>query len=131
METDYTVYSAIQTPDGTILESLHRHDFRTHIDTITGETYMIDGGLDYRRGIVNKIEAKDLSVYLSDGHEKVREAITWGTRGKNGDQPLRRVKLKDMDTEHIQACLDTQPLHPAYKIAFQNELEYRVENEGI
>ena len=125
---DYLVYSAIQTPDGTILESRHRHDYRTYVDTESGEEYMIDGGLDYMRGNVNKVPAKDLSVQLSDGHEKVREVVTWGTRGKNGDQPLRYIALKDMETDHIKACLETQHhMYPGYKIAFKNELDYRGE----
>jgi len=126
-EHDYLVYHAIQTPDGTILESLHRHDFRSHKDSVSGETYMIDGGIDYLRGSVNTIKPKDLSVYISDGHEKVREYVTWGTYGKNGDEPFRRVKLKDMETDHIKACLKTQRMHPGYLAAFNEELRYRGE----
>lgn len=126
-EHDYLVYHAIQTPDGTILESTHRHDYRTHTDSIAGETYMIDGGIDYRRGSINKVPAKDLSVYISDGHEKVREVVLWGTYGKNGDQPFKRIKLMDMETEHIKACLSTQRMHPGYLAAFNDELMYRGE----
>ena len=59
------VYSAIQTPDGTILESFNRHDYVTHEDTVSGEHYMLDGGLEYTRGSVNKVQAKDLSVYTT------------------------------------------------------------------
>lgn len=120
------VRQAIQTPDGTILESRHRHDFVTHKDAVSGETYMVDGGLEYSRGIVNKVPAKDLCVYLEDGIGIVREAITWGTRGKSGGEPLRYVKLCEMSDAHIQACLETQTqMHPHYREAFQQELQYR------
>ena len=120
------VYNAIQTPDGTVLESRHRHDFKEHTDTITGNTYMIDGGLDYIRTSMYPDQV-NLAVYLEDGHDKVRSSITWGTYGKNGDQPMSFVKLCDMDTDHIKACIKGQPLHPQIKTAFKNELLYRKE----
>ena len=120
------VYNAIQTPDGTILVSRTRHDYVSHTDA-NGNTYAIDGGLDYQRtslsGDISLI--KDLSVYLEDGIEKCREVLQWGTRGKGGGEKFRWVILKDMTTEHIQACLDTQPMHPHYIEAFKMELEYR------
>lgn len=120
------IRQAIQTPDGTIIESRHRHDYVTHVDVVTGETYMVDGGIDYCRQNINRVPAKDLSVYLEDGIEAVREACTWGTYGKNGDQPRRLVKLKDMSDDHIEACLDNQlNMHPHYREAFEMELVYR------
>jgi hypothetical protein len=87
---------------------------------------MVDGGIDYRRGILNKVPATDLSVFLEDGIEVVRDVMEWGTRGKYGDEPLRHVKLSEMTDDHIEACLDTQPnMHPTYREAFKMELEYR------
>jgi hypothetical protein len=123
------IRNAMRTPDGTVLESLHRHDYREHTDA-NGVTYMVDGGLDYIRRSMNVGHPpEDLTVYLEDGHEKVREALTWGTYGKNGDQPYRKVKLSEMSNAHIQACLDTQSrMYPQYRTAMENELEYRKEN---
>ncbi len=118
------IYSAMRTPDGTVIESRHRHDYVTHKDA-NGKEYMLDGGLDYVRSSANGDE-EYITVTLEDGHDKVREYLTWGTRGKDGRQPLRYVKLKDMTTDHIQACLDTQlQMRPAYRTAMENELEYR------
>lgn len=124
------IYSAMRTPDGTVIESRYRHDYVTHKDA-NGKTYMLDGGLDYLRASMHGDE-EFISVTIEDGHDKVREYLTWGTRGPNGDQPLRYVKLKDMDTDHIEACLETQfQMRRAYRTAMENELEYRkAENEN-
>lgn len=119
------IYNAIKTPDGTILESESRWDYKEYEDTVSGKIYIVDGGLDYFRRSAHGDEV-DLSVTLDDGHDVVREVLTWGTYGKNGDEPYRRVKLKDMSLEHIHACLDTQTnMYPQYRTAMKNELEFR------
>ena len=74
------IYSAIRTPDGTVIESNDRHDYKEHIDA-NGKTYMIDGGNDYIRCSANGDEVF-LTVYLEDSHDRVREVMKWGTRGK-------------------------------------------------
>ncbi len=120
------VYNAIRTPDGTILESFHTHDFKTYVDK-NGKEYMVDGGRDYvRRNVHDEAPYEELSVYTTDGHDKVREVLKWGTYGINGDQPLTYIALKDMNTEHIEACLENVPsMHPAYKESFKEELKLR------
>ena len=118
------IYNAIKTPDGTIIESRHRHDYQTYTDA-NGKKYMIDGGLSYIRCSANGDE-EFLTVTLGDTHEKVREVCAWGTYGINGDQPLRYKYLCDMDTNHINAVLKNVPdIIPAIKIAMENEVKYR------
>lgn len=114
------------TPDGTWLQSFHRHDFKQHKDVVTGETYMLDGGCSYIRSNVNKVPAYYLTVLESDRHELKREWFAWGTRGKDGKQPLRWVHLKNMDTDHIEAILETQHhIGDWLRKLFNDELEYR------
>ena len=48
MSKERIVSNRIRTPDGTILESMHRHDYVTYTDA-NGKEYMVDGGLDYLR----------------------------------------------------------------------------------
>ena len=118
------VRNAIQTPDGTIIESLHTHDYVLHTDK-NGEEYMVDGGLSYLRRNVTKEPYIELSVYDNDSHEKIREGLHWGTYGKNGDQPLQYKPLKDLDNEHIKALLVYLKFPEWRKIHLKNELIYR------
>jgi hypothetical protein len=53
--------------------------------------------------IINDDEIPDLG---SD--EVIFENIVWGTRGKDGKQPLKYVLLKDCDKEHLKAILENQ-----------------------
>ena len=120
--------SQLKTPDGTILESLHRHDYVTHKDA-NGKEYMLDGGCAYIRRSINGDEEL-LTVTTDDSHSVIREAVTWGTYGKNGDEPFKRVKLANMTDDHIAACIETQmaTMLPALYEVMQNELEFRNEN---
>lgn len=88
---------------------------------------MVDGGLEYlRRSYNENFPSEELSVYLEDGHDVVREVATWGSYGKNGDEPLKYILLKDMSDEHIQNCLNNcYRMHPHYRVAFENELQWR------
>ena len=98
--------SRIRTPDGTILQSFHRHDYKEHDDVVSGETYVIDGGIDYFRGSINKVPAEDLTVYVDDPFEVKREVPVWGTYGKNGDKELRWVSVSEMEDAHIEALVN-------------------------
>jgi hypothetical protein len=125
-QTAKLLRNAIQTPDGTILESRNRHDFQAHTDTISGEYYFVDGGLDYCRGTINTMKAKSLHLYNTDTHEVLRKNITWGSYGKNGKQPLRLIPVADMETEHLEAVLKNCPYaYPQILDLMRAELEYR------
>jgi hypothetical protein len=61
--------------------------------------------------------------------QSVRDWMKWGTYGKNGDQPLKLVLLKDMSDEHIRAILKTQfHINKFYRNAFKRELTKRLKN---
>lgn len=118
--------NSIKTPDGTVLVSRSRYDYTTHKDSVTGETYIIDGGLDYFRGSVNDVEAEDLSLTTDNSIEEIREGFEWGSRGEDGDQPLTYTPLKGLSDSHIQAILDTQSQLSELRLKmFSDELEYR------
>jgi len=71
---------------------------------------------------------EDLDFMLNLGFEP-REVMFWGTYGKNMDQPLKYVLLKDMSNSHIKAVLDNvKSISERYRKEFENELKYRKEN---
>jgi len=99
------ILNRIQTPDGTILTSYHRHDYVTHIDK-NGLEYMTDGGNEYARRNVHKdAPYKDLSVYSDAPYEVIRESFHRGGRGKDGKQPLTWVPMSEMSDSWLEACI--------------------------
>ena len=119
--------SRMKTPDGTILESKHRHDYVTHTDA-NGKKYMLDGGCDYVRCSLNGDEEM-LTVTSDDSHGLIREVVKWGTYGKDGDEPLRHVTIAGLNPYHLRAILDTQKwnMRPALYKVMQDEVKYREE----
>jgi len=122
------IYNAIRTPDGTVIESTSVHDYVTHVDA-NGKEYMIDGGLYYSRRSAHGDEEVLVLEYENTTFEQHREYLKWGTRGINGGEPLRRIAIKDMDTDHIQACLDTQSrMSTVFRETMLKELTLRGQN---
>lgn len=98
------VYSALVTPDGTLLESLHRHDFKQHFDK-NKKMYFIDGGLDYVRATMNGDE-KFIRVYADEEFEKVRLYAYRICRGEDGNRgPFVRVVLAKLTDVHLESVL--------------------------
>ena len=70
------VFRAMKTPDGTIIQSKHRHDFVGHEDK-NGNFYAIDGGLDYCRITAMDTNYKIVQVEDSEPFEIVRQFAYW------------------------------------------------------
>jgi len=114
--------NAIRTPDGTLLVSAYRHDYVVHKDA-NGEQYMIDGGAEYFRASSHHKNPPEINHVTTDmPFARQREFLVWGSRGINGDQPLTHIKLKDMDTSHIEAVLKTQNISPERRAIMEEEL---------
>lgn len=132
METPRIAVNMIQTPDGTVLQSKHRHDYVTHVDKTNGLTYMVDGGVEYlRRNFHPNHPYKEMSLTEDADHMILREKVCWGTRGKDGQSPLKYISIASMDTEHIQAVLETQyQMSGVIRKIMLNELNYRNKSEN-
>ena len=109
-KSETIICNAIMTPDGTYLRSYNRYDYKEHLDKVSGETYVVDGGNDYLRRSVNTTPATPMDVYLSDPFETIREAFVWKSYGKYGELlPYGKyIYLCDMEDDHIAAILETQ-----------------------
>jgi hypothetical protein len=108
MHTLTIVRNAIQTPDGTILRSRSVHDYHSHLDTVSGETYVVDGGNMYFRQSVNVVPFVDMTVTSEDSFEVQREAFEWGSYGVDGTEDIHYIKLMDLSSLHLYAILKTQ-----------------------
>lgn len=99
------ILNQIQTPDGTILRSMHRHDYVTYVDK-NGKEYMVDGGNDYlRRNTHDDAPYIELSVYDDAPFQVIRENFHRGGRGKNGTDPLTWVPMSKMSDSWLLACI--------------------------
>lgn len=108
MEERRLIYNAIKTPDETIIESIHRHDFKIHLDK-NGKRYGVDGGLEYLRRIGDMEDCIDLSIYDNGEHYLRVKHLKWGS---NYDENMFRLPetiyktIEEMETSHIIAILD-------------------------
>jgi len=126
MNEPKVLVSGMICPDGTVLYSRHRHDYKEHIDTITGEWMMIDGGVDYLKSSVNEIRAEYISLTTESDHIEIRQHFGWGSYGKDGTEPLHEILLKNMEDSHIEAVLRTQSHIAAHIVKlFEDELNFR------
>lgn len=129
MEDKKILRNAIQTPDGTILESTNRHDYKTYTDK-NGEEYMVDGGKDYLRRSVNIIPYTDLTVIDDGTHKTRREYCKWGVNYTKDMELLPETvwkPIKDLETDHIKAILDGNYSKEGtfYNQIFKEELKFR------
>lgn len=111
------IYRAIITPDGTVLSSKNRHDYKKHTDTVTGEEYMIDGGLDYFRTNKNKVKATIFEIYNTDNIKLIRENFERGTTDEKGN-PIYK-KLKDLSNQHVENII----LYNTHKFLLNTNVE--------
>lgn len=121
-----------RTPDGTILESKHVHDYVAHIDR-NRDYYFVDGGLEYVRKSVNDEPMKDLCVYTDSDYGEIRKHYKRGTFDKEGARIW--VPMENMSDSHLLACIiynmDRREDPEAIDIAsylYAKELVYRFKN---
>ena len=127
------ILNRIKTPDGTILTSYSVHDYVSHVDAVSKETYITDGGTCYLHRSANTVPYEDLTVYDTEPFEVLRGLIHWGTYGKNPvSLQMKWIPLSSMSNDHINAILG-QKCYDSYDIRkyFVLEIEYRRVNDIV
>ena len=125
----YCLKNIIKTPDGTKLDARNTAVV-SHKDSITGELYINYGrGLNVSRS-KNEVPFKDLSIYNTSPHQKIRKIKFWGSYGKSGNEPRKMMCPAEMEEAHLQAILETQKgIVGILDHIFLNELKFRKEQE--
>ena len=124
------IYNSVKCLNcGEVLISHHRHDYKTC--SCENKT-MVDGGLEYLR-----FGGKDLSLietnclYDDEPFEVIREHMFRGGRGIDGKQPLKYVKLSEVNDEWLGAIIDYEeerrPNNPQLKW-YNLENDYKNKN---
>lgn len=125
--------NAIKTPDGTVLESNHVHDFVCHLDK-NGKRYCVDGGHQYLKRSGEVLDFEDLSVEDDGDHQTRRKYLKWGVSTTKDGKLLSKTKwtaICYLDTDHIKAVLGLKYVDGFYKEVFEAELMLRLKrNEG-
>ena len=88
---------------GETLISRFTHDY--NMCSCPQKTF-VDGGFSYGRyGGKDLDKVQTNYLYDDEPHEIIREYFERGGRGKNGDEELQYVKLKDVDDSWLQAII--------------------------
>lgn len=105
------IQNAVRILDGgkfVYLRSEHRHHYNTHT-LENGESFAVDGGCEYFRRSFSENAKKYVTDYsLTDESTfvEVCEKLLWGSRGKNGDDPLLVSPFRELTKEHLGAILE-------------------------
>lgn len=121
------VVNAIITPDGTRLQSKHRHDFVMYSDK-NGNSYGVDGGCAYLKRTYTTPDYKDVSLYTDDPIEEIRKFFYRGGYGKDTKGKYREVLLQDMSDDWVKNVIDCEnEHHPGHYLTqiYKTELNYR------
>jgi hypothetical protein len=93
------LYSGMLTPDGTLLESLYRHDYQCHDDK-NGKHYLLDGGNDYIRSSMN-LDERFITLYNTDPWELIRKF-----KKRLNNRINKWVTFENIDDEWLDNIID-------------------------
>ena len=120
MKENPLLVNRIKTPDGTILQSKHRHDYQSYKDK-NGETYILDGGIDYIKSSINKEKATSLHLYLNDDFNEIRKYFY-------NDYFFKEKSLSELPDTYLEQLQKNIKKDQILVILLEKELIYRFNN---
>jgi len=127
MKKPQILVNAVMATDGTIIRSMHRHDFKAHT-TQEGQNCFVDGGLEYTR---YGGKCTPITLTTESDFSLLRVFVIWASYGKDGKGGLTYTPMFLIGGSHllntIEHLEDREPDHRLLPI-FRKELEYRKEN---
>lgn len=71
---------------------------------------------------------EEIDYLIEEQNIAPEEILLWGTYGKDGKQPLKRILIKDMETDHLEACLENCPqMGKLFRETMEKVLSYRLD----
>lgn len=94
------------------LISTHRHHYSVYTFSDSSSIF-VDGGQEYfRRSCIPTsqispgITVEDWSLMYNDSRNRIYDRLLWGSRGKDGKQPLTYSPFKGLEKSHLRAILE-------------------------
>jgi len=113
---------------GETIISYHRHDYVT---CSCPNQAVVDGGTEYLRYGAKDMDKIEIhTVYDTAPFDVVRQYATRGGRGKDGKEPLKWVKLCDMNDDWLNAVLEYGGAE-WHQNLIKKEIEYRKEHNIV
>ena len=84
----------------------------THNCVTCRHGYMVDGGLDYSRGSRSPSLKNNFTLYENTDKKIIKVKLLWGSYK---DEKLITRPLINLETDHIEAILNTETLTNIYK----------------
>jgi len=119
----HTLLNGLTTPDGTMLVSYYRHDYKEYTDK-NGKWYMIDGGRDYTHCSANGDEYH-WKVTTDDDYETIRQFVGRGGYGKNRRGDYRYTPLAKMSDAYLVAAVEWAEKNDQSTLLLKTEQAFR------
>lgn len=111
------IYSALKTPDGTVIISLFEGDIMSYVDN-NGEIYTIG----WNTSSANEIEAEIIQIHTNDPINKIRECLY--SLYVDPDDNLMSTVLKNIEDHDLEIIFNNEK-NDDFKNIYKQEIEFR------